>query len=281
MELFERTVLVTGGAKRIGRAIVDQFARAGCHVAIHYRSSQIEAEETAAMVEARNRHAVLIEGDLGDPDAWPVIIARTVSELGGLDVLVNNASHFDPSSAIASDYEDQPDCASTDGLEPRASARAARSASNIPVSARRDFDALQWDRMFRVNAIAPAALAHYARPHLEAGGAGRVINICDISAERPWPGYLPYCASKAALIALTKGLARAFAPTITVTGVSPGIAVFPEEYPRSLRERLVGRVPLAREGTPDDIARLVRFLAECGDYITGQVFSVDGGRSIV
>ena len=281
MNLFGKTVLVTGGAKRVGRAIVDQFARAGCHVAVHYRSSQVDAQKTVEMVAALNRRAVLVHGDLNDPVAWPAIITKTVSELGGLDILVNNASYFEPSSAIASESESQFDRSSSARPEPRASARATPSASESQAFSMPDFDASEWDQMFRVNTIAPAALAHHARPHLEAHGNGRIINLCDISAERPWPSYLSYCASKAALVAVTKGLARAFAPTITVSGVSPGIAVFPDEYPRALRDAFVARVPLAREGSPQDIARLVRFLAESGDYITGQIFSVDGGRSIV
>ncbi|MDO8631476.1 MAG: SDR family oxidoreductase, partial [Phycisphaerales bacterium] len=210
-----------------------------------------------------------------DASAWPAIIEQAVARLGRLDILVNNASHFDPHAAFPTESAD----ASADSFqslpEPRGSARATRQS---PMTV---FDSAEWDRMLRVNTVAPAALAHYARPHLSAHGSGRIINLCDISADRPWPGYLAYCASKAALLALTKSLARAYAPTITVNGVSPGIAVFPDEYPAALRGKLVARVPLAREGTPEEIARLARFLVESGDYITGQIISIDGGRSIV
>jgi len=164
---------------------------------------------------------------------------------------------------------------------PEVSGASVTSRSSRPEAvAAIGFDSAEWDRTMRVNAVAPAALAYYARPHLAADGCGRIINLCDISAERPWPHYLAYCASKAALVALTRGLARAFAPRITVNGVSPGIAVFPEEYPAALREKIVSRVPLAREGTPEEVARLVRFLAESGDYITGQIISIDGGRNV-
>lgn len=275
MDLSGKAALVTGGAKRVGRAIVLALARAGCDLAVHYRSSHSEAEETETAVSALGRRAVLIQGDLNDASAWPAVIERVVARLGRLDILVNNAALFDPASAVAAESAD----ASADSFqplpEPRASARATRQSTLT------NFDSAEWDRMLRVNTVAPAALAHYARPHLSAHGSGRIINLCDISANRPWPDYLAYCASKAALLSLTKSLARAYAPTITVNAVSPGIAVFPDEYPAALREKLVARVPLAREGTPEEIARLVRFLVESGDYITGQIISIDGGRSIV
>ena len=105
--------------------------------------------------------------------------------------------------------------------------------------------------------------------------------MCDIAAERPWPTYLSYCSSKAALVAMTRGLARLYAPKITVNGVSPGIAEFPEEYPADLRKKLVEQVPLKRPGTPDEVGALVRYLVDEGSYITGQIIAIDGGRSIV
>ena len=110
---------------------------------------------------------------------------------------------------------------------------------------------------------------------------GKVVNICDIAAERPWSDHLAYCASKAGLVAATKALARALAPDIQVNGVAPGIAIFPDSYSDDLRRRLVSRVPLARPGTPEEVAVLVRFLVESADYITGQIIPIDGGRSLV
>jgi pteridine reductase len=143
------------------------------------------------------------------------------------------------------------------------------------------FDCQGWESMLRTNVVAPVALCHYAQEHLKAGGCGRVINLCDISASRPWPDRLAYCTSKAALAAVTKGLARALAPEILVNGIAPGIAVFSDEYTAEQRRKLTGRVPLGRAGTPEEVARLVRFLVESGDYITGQVIPLDGGRSII
>ena len=108
-----------------------------------------------------------------------------------------------------------------------------------------------------------------------------MVNLCDISADRPWPDHLAYCVSKAGLVAATKAIARALAPGVCVNGVAPGIAVFPDSYSEDFRRRLVSRVPLARPGTPEEVAVLVRFLVESADYITGQIIPIDGGRSLV
>jgi len=239
--------LVTGGAKRVGRAIVMELARAGCDVAVHYRRSDQEARETARAVEALGRRSAIVQGDLAEEATWPRLIDAAVGALGRLDVLINNASIFIQEGG--------------DSLQA--------------------FDATRWVRFQRVNLTAPTALCHYAEPHLRASGRGCVVNLCDISVDRPWPNHLGYCASKAGLVAVTKGLARALAPDVRVNGVAPGIAEFPEDYDKALRERLVARVPLARAGTPNDIATLVRYLVAEGDYVTGQIIPCDGGRGIV
>jgi pteridine reductase len=107
------------------------------------------------------------------------------------------------------------------------------------------------------------------------------VNLADISAERPWSTHVAYCCSKAGLVTATKGLAAAFAPRVRVNAVAPGIAVFPESYSQALRAKLVNQVPLKREGRPAEVARLVRFLVESADYITGEIISIDGGRHLV
>lgn len=246
MRLKDTVVLVTGGAKRVGRALSLAFARGGCDVAVHYRASQQQAEQVVQEIRDMGQHAVAVRGELGESADWPQIIQRTVDQLGRLDVLVNNAAEF-----------------------------LGETADTID-----GFDPGLWDRMLRVNLLAPMGLAHYARPHLEAGGQGKIINLCDISSDRPWPDHLAYCCSKAALSALTKGLARALAPGIQVNGVAPGIAVFPDQYSEELRSRLIRQVPLGRAGTPEELARFVRALIESGDYITGEIVRFDGGRSL-
>jgi len=246
LTLEGRVALVTGGARRVGRAICLELAKAGCDVAIHFRNSRAEAEELAERLAVLGRRATTVGGDLLDRASPPTIVRQVVDRLGRLDVLVNNASAF---------LTDRPDSVEA-------------------------FDELQWEHMWRIHVVAPMALCHHARSFLAADAGGCVINLCDITAECPAANHLAYGVSKAGLVALTRGLARALAPDIRVNGVAPGIAVFPEEYSDELRQRLTARVPLAREGTPAEVARAVRFLAESGDYITGQVLAIDGGRSI-
>lgn len=246
MSVEGSVALVTGGAKRVGRAIVLELASAGCDVAIHYRDSDAEAAQLATEVSALGRRAVTLEADLNDPTTWSGLVQQTVESLGGLDILINNASLF-------------------------------RTGESDTLEA---FDPLRWEEMFRTNLLAPVALCRYAAEHLRAGGRGRVVNLGDVEADPPRPTALAYCTSKAALAAVTRGLARSLAPDVLVNGVAPGIAVFPDDYSPEQRDALTSLVPLQRAGTPEEVARLVRFLVESGDYLTGQIIPLDGGRSL-
>jgi pteridine reductase len=236
--------LVTGAARRVGRAIALELARAGFDVAVHYCRSEGQAQDVSGLVRSLGRRAVPVPGDLADPDTPARVVEATLTSLGGLTVLVNNASVFD-----ATDLD--------------------------------TWTAGEWAGIFQVNAIAPAMLSQAAAPHLRASGRGRIVNLTDILAERPARHLGAYCASKAALVSITRSLARELAPDITVNAVAPGIAVFPETYSREQREALTRPVPLGRPGTPEQIAAAVRFLATTADYMTGQTITVDGGRSIV
>jgi len=241
------TALVTGGAKRVGRAIALELAAAGFDVVVHYHTSETEARQTAREIESMGRRGAVVRGDLADPGSWSGIIEQAVAAMDRLDVLVNNASVF------LGELDDTLQA----------------------------FDAEAWARIQRINLTAPAALCHHAEVFLRASGRGCVVNLCDIAVERPWPAHLAYCASKAGLAAVTKALARALAPDVRVNGVAPGVAVFPDEYDAKLRQRLVSRVPLAREGTPEEVAKLIRYLVTEGAYLTGQIIPIDGGRSLV
>lgn len=247
MDLSGKVALVTGGARRVGRAIALELARGGCDVALHYHRSASEAGQVVGEIRALGRRAVAVQGDLEHAGHRSGVVAQTVESLGGLDVLVNNAALF---------AQGQPDT-----LE--------------------NFNDAAWERMFRVNLLAPLALVHHAKTHLAASGAGKVVNLGDSATERPGASHLAYSASKAALVAMTRALARSLAPDVQVNMVAPGIAVFPESYTPELRRKLVARVPLRREGSPDEVARCVRYLVSEGDYITGQVIPIDGGRSVV
>jgi len=244
MDASGKVALVTGSAKRVGRAIALELARAGCDVAVHYRRSADAAREVADAIGQMGRRAALVSGDLTDPKAPKRIVSQAVEGLGRVDVLVNNASVF----------------------------------GKTPIE---QVDAETYERMFLVNTIGPGLLARAVAPLMRSAGAGRIVNLVDILIERPLKRYGPYCASKAALANLTRSLALELAPEITVNAIAPGIAVFPDDYSEELRHRLISRVPLQRAGTPEGIAALVRFLVTEGDYITGQIIAVDGGRSIV
>lgn len=243
MELKGRVTLVTGAGVRLGRAIALELATAGATVAVHCASSADEAAEVVAAIQSAGGQADSFRLDLSETAALPVLVDQVMHQFGRLDVLVNNAAIF-----------------------PRTPFETATEAD--------------WDRVMAINLKAPFFLAQAAARPMRAQGAGKIVNLADISAERPWSGYLPYCISKAGIVALTRGLARALAPNIQVTAVAPGAILFPENTSLEEKERLLRAVPLGREGDPSDIARTVRFLIEGSDYITGVVLPVDGGRSV-
>jgi pteridine reductase len=243
MQPTNKVALVTGAAKRVGRSIALELASAGYDIAIHFNSSRSEAGEVEKIVRERGRRAVLVQGDLADAGTPERVVGEAVNALGRLDVLVNSASSFE---------------------------RIEIEQAGPEV----------WERTFMLNAIAPALLARAAAPIMRAGGGGRIVNLIDISAERAVKAYAAYIASKAALASITRTLAVELAPDITVNGIAPGIALFPENYDQATRERLISQVPLQRAGSPEDIARLVRFLVTEGPYITGAIIPVDGGRSV-
>jgi pteridine reductase len=243
MDLKNRTALITGAGRRIGRAIGMRLARAGCDVAIHYNRSADPAAAVAADCQKLGVRAVAMAADLEDPNACRTLIAQVRAQFGRLDVLVNNASLFGPMDI---DH----------------------------------FTLQQWDRHLRVNVTAPMVLAHEARAALRTA-KGRIINLCDAATSRPWPSHIAYVVSKGALETLTQVLARAFAPEVNVVGIAPGVAEWPDDYDVETRARLTARIPLGRAGTPEDIAAAVHFILSEGDYITGVIIPIDGGRRLV
>jgi pteridine reductase len=238
-----KVALVTGAAKRVGRAIALELARAGFDIAFTYLSSEADAQSLTHELRALGRRAHAIRADLTQPEIAVEEIHRAVSvEFKQLDVMVNNASLY-----LQADLQ--------------------KTTSAI---------------IHRLNAIhveSPLLLCQRFEPMLRAAH-GHVVNMVDFLAERPWPQFLPYCASKAALGNLTLGLARTLAPEVTVNGIAPGVVEWPADYPQAERDKYLLRVPLARSGTPQDVARVVKFLVTDGSYITGQILRLDGGRSI-
>jgi len=230
--------LVTGGARRVGRAIVERLAAAGYRVAFTYHKSSAEDLAWASKIST-----LLIQADLTDlPQAAIAVAGEVRQSLGRLDVLVNNASIYEPSALAQTNVE-------------------------------------QIRRLNRIHVEAPLLLVQQLAPLLR-GVRGHVINMIDLMAERPMPQYLAYCASKAALMNLTLGLARELAPEVTVNAIAPGVVEWPANYPEEDKQKYLKRVPLARPGTPADVAETVHFLVTGGSYITGQIIRLDGGRSI-
>lgn len=227
-----RTALVTGGARRVGRAIVQELIEQNWNVIFTYRSSQDEALELSKSTGARP-----IQLDLSDPHRAEQFAVDLSKEIDRLDLLVNNASIFE--KGIDADH-----------------------------------------RMAIVNCGVPTMLAVKFEPLL-ARQNGLVIHMLDILAERIVNSYIGYCASKAKLWTAMKLQAVAFAPHVRVNGIAPGVVDWPDDYPETERTRYLKKVPLARAGTPQDVAHLVKFLATEGTYITGQAIRLDGGKSLV
>jgi NAD(P)-dependent dehydrogenase (short-subunit alcohol dehydrogenase family) len=243
MDLAGKVALVTGaGGARLGRAIALALAARGAAVAVHYRTNAAGAAAVVSEIERAGGRAVALEADLRSPEAIRDLVAATVDRLGGLDVLVNNASTFD----------------------------------RVPFDATTPED---WDAALETNLRAPALLAREAAPHLGARGVGKIVSLTDVAAARPWPEFLPYCVSKAGLDALTRGLARALAPRVLVNALALGPILMPETAKPAELARAVRRVPLGRTGEPADVVAALLFLLEGSDYVTGAVIPVDGGRS--
>ena len=242
--LAGKSALVTGGARRVGAAIVRRLHAAGASVLIHYRDSEDDAAALEAELNAaRPRSAAKVKAELLAPIAPRALVSAAVDAYGRLDVLVNNASSFFP----------------------------------VPLGA---IEASHWEELIGSNLRAPLFIAQSAAAEL-ARHEGSIVNIVDIHAERPLKGYPLYSVAKAGLAALTRSLALELGPKVRVNGVSPGAIAWPEDgqFEPAERERVVATTPLGRTGTPEDIAQAVHFLA-CARFVTGQILAVDGGRSI-
>jgi hypothetical protein len=236
-------VLVTGGARRIGRAIALELGRAGWDVAVHYRTSAAEAQDTVAALQAGGAQAEAFAADLSDGAACASLLPAVIARFGRVDALVNNASVFE--------YDD---------------------AQSFGVAA--------MERHFRANTAPAVLLARELHAHLSARGAdGCVVNLLDQKLANPNPDYFSYTLSKAALDAATTMLAQALAPRLRVCAVAPGVTLISgtmsdEEFARARR-----LTPLQRSSTLDDVARAVRFLLE-SPAITGATLMVDGGQHL-
>jgi len=235
-----QVALVTGGAKRIGRSIALQLAKDGADVVVNYQRSNKDAEELVSTIAATGRRAVALQADVSKGADVKSLFAEISRRMGRLDILVNNAGMFFTANVLELKEE-------------------------------------QWDAIMATNLKAHFLCAQAAAPLMKQQGRGRIINISSIGGLLAWPAFTHYCVSKAGVIMLTRCLARALGPEITVNSVAPGTIQFPGEAPD---EDYIRRAPLHRVGKGEDIAETVAFLAK-SDFITGQVFVVDGGRTLV
>ncbi len=239
MDLNGKAVLVTGGARRLGRAIAIELGRAGVRVAIHYNASSAPAEEVLGELRSLGVEAIAIAGDLADVAACEQVVDTALGRWGGLDVLVNNAGIW--------------------GATPIGEVTAER-----------------WDELHHTNLRAMFFLAQRAAPALRAS-RGAIVNIADVGIFRPWKNYVPYLVSKGGVATLTVALAKDLAPEVRVNAIAPGPVLMPEDYSDEQKQRAADSALLKRLGSAEDIAHAARFLIEA-DYITGVVLPVDGGQ---
>ena len=244
LPLQNKCALVTGAARRIGATIASRLHEEGATVAIHYRGSAQAATDLRNQLNAaRENSAEIFQADLIDDQQLVSLVQNVVQWSGRIDVLVNNASSFYPT----------------------------------PMGT---VTSKQWDDLVGSNLKAPLFLSQAAMPALKSAG-GCIVNIVDIHAQRPLRDHVVYGAAKAGLAMLTRSLAKDLAPEIRVNGIAPGAILWPEDDMTSeTKEKILEQVPLGRQGLPADIADAVIFLARDAHYVTGQIISVDGGRSL-
>jgi NAD(P)-dependent dehydrogenase (short-subunit alcohol dehydrogenase family) len=241
MVLNGKLALVTGAAKRVGRCIAVSLARAGADVIVHYNRSEADAGETASLIRQIGRRAEIVQADLAQPDQIDAMMLRVAEMFGEspkpLGVLVNNASVY----------------------------------NRTPLAG---LTADQWDHEMAVNARGPAICISRAMPLLGPGAS--IVNITDVSADDPRAALPAYCASKAALEAVTRSAAKALAPNIRVNAVAPGAILWEDSISESQKQFVLNQIPMKRTGCPEDLAAAVIFLCQ-NEYITAQTLRVDGG----
>jgi pteridine reductase len=238
-----KVVLITGAAHRIGAVSARYLHEAGFNIILHYLSSRSPAQALQQELNAKRENSVvLVQADLLANNALNALAKEAYNAWQRLDVLVNNASTF----------------------------------YRTPIGSAND---QHWDDLFGTNVKAPFFLAQAAAPFLRKTH-GCIINMVDIHARRPLKEYSIYSMAKAALETMTKALARELGPEIRVNGVAPGAILWPDDIDEVTKQRIVSKTFLKRKGEPEDIAKAIRFIIEDAPYMTGQIISIDGGRSL-
>ena len=239
--LIGRVALVTGAGRRVGRAIALALGARGMRVVVHFNGSRDGAAETARLIVAAGGEAIVEQADLAHVDAAHALVDRAVAWHGTLGALVNSAAIM----------------------------------LRTPVAETTQAD---WDRMFALNVRAPFFLSQRAATSLAASD-GAIVNIADLAAFESWPAYVPHGMTKAAVVQMTRAMARALAPDVRVNAVAPGVVLLPDGWDEAAGEQLRETTPLRRLGAPEDVAQAVVYLLSAR-YVTGEVVRVDGGRHV-
>jgi 3-oxoacyl-[acyl-carrier protein] reductase/pteridine reductase len=242
-DLSGKSALVTGGARRIGRAIALAFARCGADVAITYRSSKTEADQTAEAIAALGVRSAAIDCDVRSEAAVRAAVRAAAGQFGKLDLLVNNAAIF-----------------------------VSSPLDQITVD--------EWNAVFETNTRGPFLFGREALPYLRAS-RGRIVNLGSLGGLHAWPDHAHYCSSKAALHMLTQTMARAFAPEVSVNCVAPGSIDADGNDTSDRAVRFAEKTPMKRNGAVEDIADAVLFFAAGPSFVTGQILAVDGGLGLI
>jgi NAD(P)-dependent dehydrogenase (short-subunit alcohol dehydrogenase family) len=240
--LAGKRVLITGGAKRLGRASAIALAESGADIAITFHHSASEAQHTVIDLASLGVRAFAFRCDVTSEKSVKAALKDAVKELGGIDILVNNAANYE-----TVEFE------------------------KITVA--------QWDAIFASNARGPFLVTREAVKHLRER-RGKVINMGSLGGFAPWPTHAHYCSSKAALHMLTKVMAKALAPEIAVNAVAPGMIDLGEKAAKNFMRKMARVTPMKRNGSGEEIAAAVRFFAEAPHFITGQILAVDGGLGL-
>ena len=242
MDLENKVALVTGAGVRIGQAVAVKLGQLGMRLVIHYHHSEEGAKQTIQRLPGKKSRHLVLQADLKDVSAIKELVHKAEKQAGPVSVLVNNAAEFFPTPLFSVAEE-------------------------------------EWDHLLALNLKAPFFLSQAVGEVMKSSGEGKIINMVDVSAERPWKSFLPYCASKAALISLTRGLARALSPEVQVNGIAPGTVLPPPEHNEMDLTASVENSLLKRIGKVEDIVQAVEYLLQ-SDFVTGTILPVDGGRSI-
>lgn len=246
-ELTGKSVFITGGARRLGRAIALATAQAGARVAFTYLNSSRQAKETLAEIERSGAKGLAISCDTRQEDSVNRAVDNALEAFGAMDLLVNNAGIY-----MTTRFEE------------------------ITVE--------QWDNIFATNVRGPFLVSKHAIPALRRA-SGRIINLGSLGGEKPWATHAHYCSSKAALHMLTRVMAKALAPEIAVNCVAPGmidIVADPGPRPRDSEffDHIATKTPMRRNGSPEDVVNAVMYFATASRFITGQILTVDGGLGL-